>query len=177
MGRNRYELRLALKVMISILLIVMTILSFTNCVTVVHHDEFNPWASLSLWSKNRESAPFQESYSPLLFTVLSVIELFLIWIADKRLLSFLASVLNVIATVFPIWSRYANQYWGEHPMMSDYFPAYNEYTYGVAVYVIIAMGATVFVTYIILFFLYEDTPAQKMTLGDFIKDESTRRIW
>ncbi|MCR4702287.1 MAG: hypothetical protein K5665_01345 [Saccharofermentans sp.] len=177
MGRNRYELRLALRVMISILLIVMTILSFTNCVTVVHHKEFNPWSSLPSFGESRESAPFQESYSPVLFIVLSVIELFLIWIADKRLLSFLASVLNVIATVFPIWSRYTMQQWGEHPIMSDYFPAYNEYTYGVAVCVIIAMGATVFVTYIILFFLYEDTPAPKMTLGDFIKDESTRRIW
>lgn len=134
-------------VFISITLIVILILSFTDCVTVTHHP------SLSGWSPNsRPITTNTTGYLPVFICILTAAQLLLIWLVRKKFACIIGVLLNIIAAAFPVFYMTFSSQWGKtmSTFFYDYEPAYNEYVFGMPVYVILGLGAAVTVFYFVL---------------------------
>ena len=138
--------------LISIALIAIVILSFTDCVIVTHHPSWSPWYLNAFSPDARQTSVYTTNYSPVFVCILTAIQLLLLWLVRKKFVCIICFLLNIIATVFPAFSKLYLSYSIKrlNDAIYDYESAYNEYVFGTPVYVIIGLGAGVTVLYFIL---------------------------
>ena len=151
MKKNQEELFISF--LISASLIVIVILSFTDCVTVTHHSGFSPWSTeyltslLSSQSINQTTV-YSQSFYPVFFCIYTAVQLLLLWLGRKRSVCVIGLILNIF--FFGTFLFYLFALGGMKPIAYDLSPEYNEYVYGIPVYVIFALGAAVTVLYFFL---------------------------
>ena len=144
-------------IMISVALIAIVIFSFTGCVTVTHHPVWSAW-DISTWNSEMYTGPngkttvYTTSYSPVFVCIFTAVQLLLLWLVNKKFVCVLGVILNIFATVLPVLSfKYFNMMgvWMKDNIY-DYTPAYNEYAFGIIVYLIIGIGLVVTAWYFVL---------------------------
>ena len=136
-----------ISICITVALAIIVILSFTKGVTVTHHPSQSGWSNTV-----KKVTTYQDYYAPYLIIILSSIQILLIWLVRKRFVCIIGILLNIIALAAPItymlfstkWARFLNA------STYDYSYKYNEYIFGVPVYIIFGLGFVVTVLYVVL---------------------------
>lgn len=153
MEMKKSQEELFISFLISAALIVIVILSFTDCVTVTHHPGFSPWSTEYLTSllssqSTNQTTVYTQSFWPVFFCIYTPVQLLLLWLGKKRSVCVIGLILNIY--FFGTFLFYLFALGGMKPIAYDLHPEYNEYVYGIPVYVIFALGAAVTVLYFFL---------------------------
>ena len=134
-------------IMISVALIAIVIFSFTDCITVTHHPSWSAWSS-----KPYKATVYMGGYLPVYVCILTVGQLLLLWLVNKKFACILGVISNFFATVIPLPYLYLKTSFetAMKDMFYDYISEYNEYVFGPIVYLIIGIGVVVTVLYFVL---------------------------
>ena len=89
-----------LSCLLSVILVAVLVISFTNCVYVVHHPAWSPLSSYDFTEANKITT-FYTNYSPIWVCVFTVIQLILLWVLRKPFACWFGIVLNIVGTIFP----------------------------------------------------------------------------
>ena len=125
--------------LITAFLIIIAILSWTECVTVTQYPAWSAW-SPDLW--NSPPVVSTARYWPVYICILTGIELILLWAVKKRFACWIGIFLNIAATVGPcigeILLSFVTKKLGE--LIYDFSPGYNTYSFSFPVFLIIILG-------------------------------------
>ena len=140
-----------LSCLLSFVLVAVLLISFTNCVYVVHHPSWSAWSPDAFDAER--STSFYTNYSPLWVSIFTVIQLILLWIFRKPFVCWFGIVLNIVGTLFPGFRMILSALTGKmlKDAFYDYTPSYDEYTFKTPFYLIIILSIAITTLYIILF--------------------------
>lgn len=165
-------------IIISAVLTVIAALSFVESLKIVTHHSWSPWGS----SFGGKVTTDHIGYYPVFICIFVILQLILLWaVRKKSFICIICSVLDLFATMGPlVWLLYRAtierklaEEWDK--MVSDYYHGYIEVEFKWPVFVIMVLGAAVFILYLILFNHRKERVHLDYlsTIGNYAKPEIT----
>lgn len=141
-----------LSCLLSVIIVVVLLLSFTDCAYVVHHPSWSPWDIDSFMNASKITT-YYTNYSPIWVCVFTVIQLILLWVLRKPFACWFGIVLNIIGTILPGFYMVTSAPFAKmmESAVYDVYYEYNEYTFQPPFYWIIILSAVITTLYVILF--------------------------
>lgn len=143
--------------LLSIALIIIPLISFTDCVYVTHHPSWSAWGDTFM---NPGEITFSyTNYSPMWVCIFTGIQLILLWVLRKPFACWIGVVLNFLGAIYPGLSMLSRTYASEtmNDAIFDYKFAYNGYSFEAPVYWIFTLSVAVIILYIVLFAFRRET--------------------